>query len=138
LTIGGGNCRGGGDGRRGVLRHRFKQDVAQRHSGHSGLFCHDKTMVFVANHNRGDDVVRVALQAFQALQRQLEHRLLCGHVQELFGIARARKRPQASARAAGQDDWDHVVSKKITNIRFKLTRGRKPLRSSGARSLPEG
>jgi hypothetical protein len=65
---------------------------------------HQEAVLFVADNQRGGEGEVIRGQPGEALHRLLKQALVSGKHEELFGEARARKRPQAGAGATAEDD----------------------------------
>ena len=91
--------RGGADRGASVARHRLEQDRLRLDADLAELLVDQEAMVLVADQQRcaKADVAQIARR------RLLQQRALGDQRQQLLGIGCTRQRPQACARAAGQD-----------------------------------
>jgi hypothetical protein len=98
--IGDSRHRGDRHRRRGVASDRLEQNRLRLGAALEQLLGDQKAMTLVAHYERRAKVS----DAGETRQRFLQHRALADQRQELFGVELARQRPQARARAAGEND----------------------------------
>ena len=91
---------GGGDRGTGVARLGLEQDGLRLDADLLQLVVDQEAVILVADEKR----CREADVDQSARHGVLQHRALRRQFQELLGIGRTRQRPQARARATGQDD----------------------------------
>ncbi len=92
-------------GRGGIAAHRLEDDGPGRHPDRAQLLGSQKTVVLVADHNRG---AHPGIGA-QPQHGILKHGVLAHQVQHLFGVERARKGPEAGTGARGAQVTDIVI-----------------------------
>ena len=112
MPVGGGGQGGQGHGRGGVAGHRFEQGGGQGQADFAQLFSGQEAVVFATDNDRRGQGDAVVPELVQALRGLLEQAVLASQTQKLFGETSARKRPQACAGAAAEDDrgdLDHVL-----------------------------
>ncbi len=103
--------------RGGVAADRLEQDGARGQPCGPQLLGHREAVSLVAH----DDGGAGALDAGEARSRFLQHGLPAGERQQLFRIQLPRQRPQACARAAGQD---HGYQRRFHGLIQTACRGR--------------
>ncbi len=96
--------RSQGNGRRRVAPLGLENN-RRAHFDAIELLGHRKTVILVADDQAA--ITRV-LEAAHAQRGRLQHGLLAGQRQQLLRVHRPRRRPQARAGAAGQDNWKNI------------------------------